>query len=432
MTHRIALLPRVVVRTPRRAALVFAAMTAATLVACADNATAPSAATPSSVATSADPFDLSSATSTLEWEATARSLVASHATISPIAAGRIYALLGVAQYGAVVAADDGYGGNGGGRALYEARRGAVAGASASILSDLFPDAVAALENQVTTDGAAGPGQTQPHFTRGVATGRTMGARMVAWAHNDGFSVPWNGQAPPDPLGGGWFGVPGVAPAGFQFPAMRPYYLTTQSQFRPSPPPARGSPAFIADLDAVRAATVARTPADSVMANFWNLSNGTVTAPGYWGVLAADYVAAHDLDERAASHVFALMNSAMMDAIIGCWEAKYFYMRLRPSMADPTIKRVGGVPGFPYGLPNHPSYPSGHSCVSSAAVQVLTMYFPEHSATLADQLAEAGRSRVVGGIHYPADIVAGQALGRAAADWAMAYDAQPGGLLRAIP
>lgn len=432
MTHRFTLLPRVVVRTPRRAALIFAAVTTATLVACADQATAPTAATPSSVATSADPFDLSSATSTLEWEATARSLVASHPTISPIVAGRIYALLGVGQYGAVVGADDGYGGNGGGRALYEARRGAVAGASASILGYLFPDAVAALEEQVTTDGAAGPGQTHPHFTRGVATGRAMGARMIDWAHNDGFSMPWNGQAPPDPLGGGWIGLTGVAPAGFQFPTMRPYYLTTQSQFRPLPPPALGSPAFIADLDAVRAATVNRTPADSLMANFWNLSNGTITAAGYWDERAAEYITEHGFDERTASHVFALVNSSMMDAVIGCWDAKYHYMRLRPSMADPTIKRVGGLPGFPYNLPNHPSYPSGHSCVSSAAVAVLTMYFPEHTATLAAQLAEAGRSRIVGGIHYPADIAAGQVLGRAVADWAMAYDGQPGGLLRAIP
>jgi membrane-associated phospholipid phosphatase len=169
-----------------------------------------------------------------------------------------------------------------------------------------------------------------------------------------------------------------------------------------------------------------------MANFWNLSNGTVTALGYWDERAAEYIAAGNFDERSASHIFALVNSAALDALIGCWDAKYYYMYLRPSMADPTITRVPGLPGFPYGLPNHPSYPSGHSCVSASAARVLATYFPEHAATLNDQVAEAGRSRVVGGIHFPSDVSAGQALGRAVADWAMAYDQQPGGLLRAIP
>jgi hypothetical protein len=63
--------------------------------------------------------------------------------------------------------------------------------------------------------------------------------------------------------------------------------------------------------------------------------------------------------------------------------------------------------------------------------VIATYFPEHAATLNEQVLEAGRSRVIGGIHYPSDVSAGQALGRAVADWAMAYDQQPGGLLRAV-
>jgi hypothetical protein len=143
---------------------------AAAVASCADQPTGPPSP---SVATAANagPFDLGSAKATLEWEQTARTLAAAHSAISPIVAGRIYALLGVSQYAAVVAADDGYDQDGGGRALYESRRGAVAGASAAILSYLFPDAAAALETQVANDGSAGPGSTHPMFTRGVATGR---------------------------------------------------------------------------------------------------------------------------------------------------------------------------------------------------------------------------------------------------------------------
>lgn len=246
--------------------LLCVAAIAAVVASCTDQPTAPSSVAVATAAANAGPFDLNSAAATLEWQATGRGLVAAHA-VSPLVAGRAYALLGVSQYGAAVAADDGYDGKGGGRALYEARRGAIAGASASILSYLFPDAAAALASQVASDGNEGPGDTHPAFTQGVATGQAMAARMAARAATDGFNVAWNHQPPPDPLGGGWVGLPNVAPAGFQFPKVQPYYMTSQDQFRPGPPAAVGTPAFAADLDAVRAAQAARTPDDIAFANF---------------------------------------------------------------------------------------------------------------------------------------------------------------------
>ncbi|HEX2780082.1 MAG TPA: vanadium-dependent haloperoxidase [Gemmatimonadaceae bacterium] len=430
MARRLTTLPRATLRPHRRIALGCVAVALATLAACADQGTAPSAAAPSLASSSSTPFDLNAAPLTLAWQSTARHLVATHPAFSPIIAGRLYALYSVGQYGAVVAADEAQASGGGGRALYEARRGAIAGASAAILAAFFPDAATMLDDQLASDGAAGPGGTHPHFTRGVAIGREMAARISDRAAHDGFSLRWNGLQPPDPLGGGWVGN-GAAPAGFQYPAMRPWYLTSQDQFRPPPPPARGSADFLADLGAVRVATTGRTPADSLMANFWNFTNGTITPLGYWDERAAEYVAAAGLDEREAAHVFALVNSTAADATIGCWEAKYHYMLIRPSRADATIRLVGGVPGFPYNLPNHPSYPSGHSCVSASAARVIEHFFPASTATLEAMVAEAGRSRVVGGIHYPFDISAGQALGRAVADWAIAYDRQPGGLLAAL-
>jgi membrane-associated phospholipid phosphatase len=130
-----------------------------------------------------------------------------------------------------------------------------------------------------------------------------------------------------------------------------------------------------------------------------------------------------------------MNAAAMDATIGCWETKYTYYMLRPSMADPlitrpTLERPNGPPNFPYALPNHPSYPSGHSCVSSAAVAVLSHYFPNEATQLHAQLIQAGLSRIYGGIHYRFDIDAGQVLGNSTAEWAMAYDREHG-LLAAV-
>jgi membrane-associated phospholipid phosphatase len=185
----------------------------------------------------------------------------------------------------------------------------------------------------------------------------------------------------------------------------------------------GSPTFLADLAEVSSLSLTRTAAQTAIAVFWNLPAGTPAVVGYWDALASDYMGERGLDERAAAHVFALTNAAALDAAIGCWEAKFSYFYIRPPQVNAAIT-------LPIGLPNHPSYPSGHACISTAAVEVLSGFFPEHAATLNAQLDESGLSRLYAGIHYRFDVVAGQALGRAVGRWARAYD-QEKGLLSAV-
>jgi len=352
--------------------------------------------------------------------------VASHIAVSPIVATRIYGLLGVAQYGAVVDIDEQLDAAGippgdGGRLRLEAERGAIAAASAAILSYIFPDAAVALGQRLTNEENNGPRGVQLYFARGVEVGHAFGNVMIAWANNDGFSAPWTGTIPVGP--GFWTRNPGdpLPPiAGPQFGAMKPYFPTSPAQFALVPtPPAFGSPAFLADLDAVSAISAApRTAAQLDTAVFWNLPPGTFSALGYWDALASQYIGERHFNERAAAHVFALMSAAGMDAIIGCWKVKFTYFYIRPYQANPTITT-------PIGKPNHPSYPSGHSCVSAAAAEVIKAFFPEHAATLDTQVAAAGRSRVLGGIHYQFDITAGRNLGRAVARAAIMYDRDTG-------
>jgi hypothetical protein len=421
----------------RQVALVPLALVAATVLACSDQPTAPSTALvrSSDVSTALGASGKASgAVSTLEWQKSARDLVTSHG-VNPINAIRIYALHSVAQYAAVVAVDRAE--NGVGRASYEAQRGAIAGASAQLLAVVFPDAAAFLEAQLVADGNASSGDTHPHFTRGVAAGRAAGDAMIVRARADGFSLAWNESMRNAPDVGVWEGAAAVppaarpAPAGYQFPTITPYFLkalnghTAQSQFRSALPPAYSllPGRFQTDLGEVRDTYLHRTQQQIDIANFWNLNVGTVTALGHWDKQAAQYIAESQLDERAASHLYALMNAATMDATIGCWETKYHYLVVRPSKVDLTITTV-------YPLPNHPSYPSGHSCVSAAAVTILSSYFPAHAGKLETDLAEAGMSRIYGGIHYRFDIEAGQMLGRQTAAWAQEYDRQYG-LLTAV-
>ena len=371
------------------------------------------------------------------WQETARNLVV-QARLGPIPAGHAYPLLGVAQYLAVQRAETAAGGTDvnaadasgdgigvGGRARLETDRGAVAGASVVVLSYLFPSQAQALEDTVAAQASTGPGQPHPAFAAGEAIGREVGAEIVARAKADGFTKPntatppvgpgfWTSSAtPPQPVNGG------------QLPGVLPWFLTSASQFRPAPPPAFGSPEFDAALAEIRQISDTRTAEQVRIATFWALGAGTVTGSGFWLEVASQDVIQQGLSEREATHLYALLSATMADAAIGCWDAKLTYWLIRPWKADLAITVVPAV-----GMPNHPSYPSGHSCVSASAAEVLSAFFPEERAQLDAMVIEAGLSRMYAGIHYRFDIEAGQQLGRSVAHYTITADASGNSVLTA--
>src|SRR5712692_10194560 len=112
-----------------------------------------------------------------EWQAIARNFVM-QSTVSrnSAAAARVYAYLSVAQYDAVVRAEDAIGGSepepeptpgsglgSGGRSRLEADRGAVAGSSAAVLTYFDPAEAQLFEEIVQEQANAGLGQPHPDF-----------------------------------------------------------------------------------------------------------------------------------------------------------------------------------------------------------------------------------------------------------------------------
>lgn len=55
-------------------------------------------------------------------------------------------------------------------------------------------------------------------------------------------------------------------------------------------------------------------------------------------IATELSSAHRMTEVQAARTFASISVAMMDASIGCWDAKYAYWYIRPYQADPLITR----------------------------------------------------------------------------------------------
>lgn len=336
------------------------------------------------------------------WHRTARELVLKHRT-GPLPATRVYALLSLSQHAAVLAATPG-----GGRRDYEAERGAVAGASAAMLAHLYPGEADFLETLLRAQAREGPGAVHPFFKRGEALGLAAAADRITSARGDGFDAVWPGSIP---TGDGLWVSTGSPPAMPLLGSVRPNYLASGSQFRPGPPPTFGSAAFAVALAEVKQIAFTRTDEQRRIAQFWGLTTGTITTQGYWDIRAEELIERAGLDELAATRVFAVLDAAAMDAMIACWDAKYTYWFLRPSHADPTISLA-------LALPSHPSYPSGHSCISGASAAILGAFFPAAAAQLRVEAVEAGRSRVYAGIHYQFDCDVGRTLGETVARYAI--------------
>lgn len=239
---------------------------------------------------------------------------------------------------------------------------------------------------------------------GEEIGRAVGADIVTLAANDNYLVVSPGVPP---VGQGYW-VSSAAPIVRALTGVRPFHLESSDQLRPPPPPAFGSAAFLAGLAEVRAISDTRTDEQLAIARLHN----TPFTPGALNQVAVDLIRDHHRTEREAARILAVGNVAVFDAMIACFDAKFAYWFIRPSQADAAIT-------LPIGLPNHPSYPSGHSCLTSAMMMVLADAFPSERERVEAYTMEAGLSRVYGGIHYRFDIEAGQAIGRGAAALALA-------------
>ncbi|HEX4014189.1 MAG TPA: phosphatase PAP2 family protein [Candidatus Cybelea sp.] len=154
-----------------------------------------------------------------------------------------------------------------------------------------------------------------------------------------------------------------------------------------PPPDPGSAQERADQADVAAAVAARSNREVVQAE-QAVRNVFFFAPS----VGPAFDAAHDpvtaaFFERVGADVHKLVD-----------EAKLYYGRPRPSGA---AKKRG-------------SYPSGHAAFAAAAAVVLSQLVPCKRDEIFKQARAFGENRIILGLHYPSDIVAGWTSGTLAA------------------
>ena len=346
---------------------------------------------------------------------------------------------------------------------------AAAKAAYTALVQQYPAQKAAFDARLAVSLAAlGTRQSPGAIAAGAAWGETVANAIIAWRSTDGFT-----PAPPAFVGGTAVGMwrptpPALAPgAGPQFAYMTPWVISAPSQFRPAGPPSLTSARYAADFNETKtmgsATSLVRTADQTRFAWFWAAS----TSSFMWNTVARSLIADDgrergdsedrhgdsddgrgDRSERRAStlgnaRLLALMNLAMADAAIGCWEAKYTYVFWRPVTAIPlaatdgnaaTTEEGGWTPLF--ATPAHPEYPSGHSCVSGAAAAVLADQFGDRTRftvendlmpgvtrsfrSFSTALEEVKNARIFAGIHFRSATDDGQALGTKVADFVLEH------------
>lgn len=310
-----------------------------------------------------------------------------------------------------------------------------------ILTSLYPCQQERFDNALDDALDALPAGTTRQ--RGVVLGQRVADRYLAWRRDDGSNrraadAPgrepgvWQ-RTPPDYR-------PGMLP---QWGSVTPFAISRPADFKVPPPPSLTNPLYTAAFFEVKALGArnsrARTAEQTLIAQFWADDSGTVTPPGHWNRIAQVVARDRALTVAENARLFALLNLALADAGIVCWHYKFGYNYWRPITAIREADRDGNPdterdPAWESLLktPPFPSYVSGHSTFSGAAAAALAGFFGTDNLRFtttsdgtpgvrrtferfSDAAAEAGRSRIYGGIHWEFDNSEGLRAGKAIAD-----------------
>ncbi|HET9317210.1 MAG TPA: phosphatase PAP2 family protein [Vicinamibacteria bacterium] len=302
---------------------------------------------------------------------------------------------------------------------YPSADAVMSGVNETLMRLLFPAAVDEIarhaqdqRNAAVWSGKAAPSDVEA----GVALGRSVAAVFQARAASDGMRTAggsraiWDGMAAAATARGevAWASqeTPPRPPMLPLFGQVRPWAMSSADIVveRPPAPPSTSSAQMKQELAEVKSYTTSATREQIAIANKWSDGAGTYTPPGHWNDIATEHIRDARMSEVRAARAYALLNMAMHDAAVGCWDAKYAYFNPRPSQLDPSIKTA-------IGLPNFPSYTSGHSTFSAAAAVVLSYLFPGQASAFDAMKEESSLSRLYSCIHYRSDIEVGKEHGR---------------------
>jgi hypothetical protein len=322
---------------------------------------------------------------------------------------------------------------------------AAVGAAYGVLVRLYPAQVAALDAAKATSLAAIP--DGPAKTLGLAVGDEVAAAIVEGRADDHWLdanpayvfTPGPGVYEPTPPAF-------VPPVNVGAATWRPFALATAAQFRPNGPAKLHTGEYARDLAETRelgsATSLTRTVEQSLIAQ-WHTETATPAFNRIARILAAD----HHPDLLDNARTFALINIAIADATISCFEAKYVFASWRPITAirradtDGNPRTVPDPDWTPFiATPPHPEYPAAHGVISSAPAEIIRKAYgnqtgftttsagvPGVSRTFESARAfldDATVARIYGGMHFRTALREGVWQGRKVGRWILETTMRP--------
>jgi len=318
---------------------------------------------------------------------------------------------------------------------------AVAAAAHAILVHYLPGQQASFDLAYDHSlGTIADGQAKDD---GVATGAYVASVLIRQRADDGFRVPVPYVVPDPPIPGVWIPTAPPPPLGTYMPDMTPFSLRRPSQFRPAGPPRLTGREWAREFNEVKEigsrTSTTRTAEQTLVARFWG-EPPIQQAHGAYRRFIFD----HALDIVGASRFMGMTTVAAADALIACFDAKYHYPFWRPV----TAIRAGDTDGNPDtvadpswvqllpAVPNHPEYPSAHSCLTTATARVFARFLgtrtidftipsltglgDRHFDRVTDLVSEVENARVWGGIHYRISTEVGAKIGQKVARQVLAH------------
>jgi hypothetical protein len=351
----------------------------------------------------------------------------------------------------------------------DSKEAATAAAAFRVLVGLFPDQAGTLQPLYDAYIAALPDNPPGSKAAGIAIGEATASAMLTARMNDGrfgpTPTPYPSPAPP----GIWRPTP---PNFLNDPAawvgnVLPFLVPNVEMLRTDGPNPLTSAEYAEDFNEVKElgslTSITRTPDQTDAAIFWQDQ-----AIALWNRIFCTLVANQNLNIVDSARLFAMENLAAADALIGCWNDKYYYWFWRPitaireadtdgnpdTQADPMWLPLFDPatpvcnPLFPLFTPPFPDHPSGHSCATSAFVHTLQNFFgtdrigfsafSNKSCTtrsferFSDALKEVIDARVWAGIHFRTADTQGAVLGKKVAHYLKKHYFQPTGSAWLLP
>lgn len=308
-----------------------------------------------------------SADAITDWNERASALVMKHRMLPP-QAERIIACMHVAMFDAVNALDRRYQPYGISISAPKnaSKEAAAAAAAVGVLAQLFPNDGEELRAALSSYLAPIPEGSAK--SAGIKVGEDVAAKTVMDRQGDGADAP-DAYRPKTKPG---VYVPTPITASSMWPKVKPFAMTSPSQFRPQPPIALTSAEWAADYNEIKSlgakTTKQRTVRQTEDAKFW-----LITGPVSYYPIVRQVIAAKKMDLVDSARFMALVSAAVADSFISVFDAKYHYEFWRPITAirngdtdgntatelDATWQPIDNTP-------MHPEYPCAH-CISSAAV-----------------------------------------------------------------